>query len=146
MKSASVWRWARNAGMLFGWRCAIVVVGRARRGLGLATALATTRLISAQLFDLAPTDPLTITSATLLLLAVATLAGYLPARKAAQTDPMLGLFCGMNIKRTTCDLNARRISYALTGKYPKSEMGRLGQGYNLGANATEERNRIAFDI
>ena len=60
-------------------------------GLGLATALATTRLISAQLFDLAPTDPLTITAATLLLLAVATLAGYLPARKAAQTDPMLAL-------------------------------------------------------
>jgi predicted permease len=60
-------------------------------GIGLATALATTRLISAQLFGLAPTDPLTITLATLLLLAVATLAGYLPARKAAQTDPMLAL-------------------------------------------------------
>jgi len=60
-------------------------------GIGLATALATTRLISAQLFGLAPTDPLTITAATLLLLAVATLAGYLPARKAAQTDPMLAL-------------------------------------------------------
>ena len=60
-------------------------------GIGLATALATTRLISAQLFGLAPTDPLTITLATLLLLAVATLAGYLPARMAAQTDPMLAL-------------------------------------------------------
>jgi predicted permease len=60
-------------------------------GIGLATALATTRLISAQLFGLAPTDPLTITLATLLLLGVATLAGYLPARKAAQTDPMLAL-------------------------------------------------------
>ena len=60
-------------------------------GIGLATALATTRLISAQLFGLAPTDPLTITAATLLLLAVATLAGYLPARKAAQTDPMQAL-------------------------------------------------------
>jgi ABC-type antimicrobial peptide transport system permease subunit len=60
-------------------------------GIGLAMALATTRLISAQLFGLAPTDPLTITLATLLLLAVATLAGYLPARKAAQTDPMLAL-------------------------------------------------------
>jgi len=60
-------------------------------GIGLATALATTRLISAQLFGLAPTDPLTITLATLLLICVAALAGYLPARKAAQTDPMLAL-------------------------------------------------------
>jgi len=60
-------------------------------GIGLATALATTRLIYAQLFGLAPTDPLTITMATLLLVGVAALAGYLPARKAAQTDPMLAL-------------------------------------------------------
>ncbi|HZF40275.1 MAG TPA: ABC transporter permease, partial [Blastocatellia bacterium] len=60
-------------------------------GIGLATALATTRLISAQLFGLAPTDPLTITLATLLLIGVAALTGYLPARKAAQTDPMLAL-------------------------------------------------------
>jgi len=43
------------------------------------------------LFGLAPTDPLTITTATLLLVVVAALAGYLPARKAAQTDPMLAL-------------------------------------------------------
>jgi ABC-type antimicrobial peptide transport system permease subunit len=60
-------------------------------GIGLATALATTRLISSQLFGLAPNDPSTITAATLLLMGVATLAGYLPARKAAQTDPMLAL-------------------------------------------------------
>jgi predicted permease len=60
-------------------------------GVGLATALATTRLISSQLFGLAPTDPITITMAILLLLGVAALAGYLPARKAAQTDPMLVL-------------------------------------------------------
>jgi predicted permease len=57
-------------------------------GVGLATALAATRLISAQLFGLAPTDPLTIAMATLPLIGVAALAGYLPARKAAQTDPM----------------------------------------------------------
>jgi predicted permease len=60
-------------------------------GIGLATALATTRLISSQLFGLAPNDPATITAATLLLMGVATLASYLPARKAAQTDPMLAL-------------------------------------------------------
>jgi ABC-type antimicrobial peptide transport system permease subunit len=59
--------------------------------LGLATALATTRLISSQLFGLAPTDPLTIAAATLLLMGVAALASYLPARNAAQTDPISAL-------------------------------------------------------
>jgi ABC-type antimicrobial peptide transport system permease subunit len=59
--------------------------------VGLVTALGMARLISSQLFGLSPNDPLTITVATLLLIGVATLAGYLPARKAAQTDPMLAL-------------------------------------------------------
>jgi predicted permease len=74
--------------MILGESLLLVALGL---GVGLATALATTRLISAQLFGLAPNDPLTITMATLLLVGVAALAGYLPARKAAQTDPMLVL-------------------------------------------------------
>jgi ABC-type antimicrobial peptide transport system permease subunit len=57
-------------------------------GVGLAAAMATTRLVGALLFELSPTDPLTIALATLLMIVVAALAGYLPARRASRIDPM----------------------------------------------------------
>ncbi|HYV29875.1 MAG TPA: ABC transporter permease, partial [Candidatus Binatia bacterium] len=53
-------------------------------GIGLATALAMTGLISNRLFGITPNDPVTIALATLLLVAVAALASYLPARRAAR--------------------------------------------------------------
>jgi predicted permease len=59
--------------------------------IGLGAALATLKLIESLLFGLRPTDPLTLALATLLLLAVAALAGWLPARRAARVDPMLAL-------------------------------------------------------
>jgi len=65
-----------------------VVIGIA---MGLSAALATTRLISTLLFGLTPNDPLTIAVAALLLIGMAALAGYLPARKASQVDPMAAL-------------------------------------------------------
>jgi predicted permease len=58
---------------------------------GLGAALATTRLIESLLYGLTPNDPLTIGLASLLLLTVAALAGYLPARRAARVDPMVAL-------------------------------------------------------
>jgi ABC-type antimicrobial peptide transport system permease subunit len=61
--------------------------------IGLGAALATTRLISSLLFGLTPTDPLTIVVAALLMIAVAALAGYLPARKASRVDAMTALRC-----------------------------------------------------
>jgi predicted permease len=60
-------------------------------GIGLTAALGATRLVSTLLFGLTPTDPLTITLATLLLIGVAGLAGYLPARRASRVDPIVAL-------------------------------------------------------
>ncbi len=61
--------------------------------LGLGAALAATRFVASLLYGLAPNDPLTLAMAAGLLLTVAALAGYLPARRAAQVDPMIALRC-----------------------------------------------------
>jgi ABC-type antimicrobial peptide transport system permease subunit len=67
---------------------ALVLIGGT---VGLLVALYVTRFADRLLFGLEPTDPLTLAVASLLLLAVATLAGYLPARRAARVDPMVAL-------------------------------------------------------
>jgi predicted permease len=59
--------------------------------IGLGASLGATRLIASWLYGLKPNDPLTIALAGLLLLMVAGLAGYLPARRAARVDPMVAL-------------------------------------------------------
>jgi predicted permease len=59
--------------------------------IGLLAALATTRWLKSLLFGLQPYDPLTIGLAFLLLLALAALAAYLPARRAARVDPLIAL-------------------------------------------------------
>jgi len=59
--------------------------------IGLLASLAATRTASSLLFGLRPNDPPTIAAATLLLLVVAALAGYLPARRASRVDPMTAL-------------------------------------------------------
>jgi predicted permease len=59
--------------------------------IGLGAALATTRWLESLLFGLKPHDMLTIGLAALVLVAVATVAGYLPARRAARIDPWLAL-------------------------------------------------------
>jgi ABC-type antimicrobial peptide transport system permease subunit len=59
--------------------------------IGLGVALAVTRWAESLLFGLKPNDPLTIVLAALALLAVAGVAGYLPARRAARVDPLVAL-------------------------------------------------------
>ncbi|HEY2138810.1 MAG TPA: FtsX-like permease family protein, partial [Chthoniobacterales bacterium] len=59
--------------------------------IGVAGALALTRLIASLLFGVAATDPLTFIAIPLLLLFVALIACYLPARRAARLDPKIAL-------------------------------------------------------
>jgi predicted permease len=59
--------------------------------VGVLASLALTKTAASLLYELKPNDPLTITFATLLLAAIAALAGYLPARRASRVDPMVAL-------------------------------------------------------
>ena len=59
--------------------------------LGLPAALAASRFVASQLFDVRPTDALTINAAILSMLAVAAVAGYLSARRATRVDPLVAL-------------------------------------------------------
>jgi ABC-type antimicrobial peptide transport system permease subunit len=59
--------------------------------LGLASAVMLSRYIADLLYELSPTDPLAYASVSILLVAVALLASYLPARRAAGIDPIRAL-------------------------------------------------------
>ncbi|MGC1904941.1 MAG: ABC transporter permease [Candidatus Acidiferrum sp.] len=67
------------------WLAAIGVVG------GIVGSWILARALSGMLFGVQPTDPLTFACMVLILTAVACLAGYLPARRASQIDPMVAL-------------------------------------------------------
>ncbi len=60
-------------------------------GIGLILALAVTRVLQAQLFGIAATDPLTFFIVALGLLGVATLATLLPAMRATRVSPVVAL-------------------------------------------------------
>ena len=66
----------------------LVAVGAA---IGLAGALACTRVLQTMLFDLAPSDPVTYAGIIALLGAAAAVASWIPARRAARVDPVIAL-------------------------------------------------------
>jgi len=60
---------------------------------GLGGALAVTHLLDWMLFEVSPTDPLTLAAIMMLLSSVAMLACWLPARRATKVDPLVALRC-----------------------------------------------------
>ncbi len=58
---------------------------------GLAAAFALTRLMKSLLYEVSPADPVTYAAVSLALILAATLASYLPARKATRVDPLEAL-------------------------------------------------------
>jgi len=75
----------------------LLVVGRGARlcllgvAIGLASAIALTRLMGNLLFNISPTDPATLAGVGALLIVVALAACLIPARRAASVDPMRAL-------------------------------------------------------
>jgi predicted permease len=75
----------RKVLMLIGSRAVILIsVGMA---IGLAGSIALSRVIASQLWGIEPTDPATFTGVSLLLVAVALVASFVPARRAICVDP-----------------------------------------------------------
>jgi predicted permease len=76
-----------------------MVVGQGMRtilmgvAIGIAGSFALTRTVSSLLFGITATDPITFGGVTLLLIVVALLACYLPARHATKVDPVVALRC-----------------------------------------------------
>ena len=74
-----------------------MVLGEATRvvgagvAIGGAVALASSRLAASELYGLEPWDPLTLTTAIVMLCAVSLLAAFLPAQRASRTNPTAAL-------------------------------------------------------
>jgi putative ABC transport system permease protein len=60
-------------------------------GIGLAGSLALSRVIRSLLFEVGPSDPITLSMVSLLLVGISLFACYIPARRATRVDPMLAL-------------------------------------------------------
>jgi len=74
--------------LVIGQGLKLTLIGAA---IGLVAAFVVTRLIQSLLFGISATDPVSFAAATLLLVAIACFACYLPARSAARVDPMIAL-------------------------------------------------------
>jgi putative ABC transport system permease protein len=79
---------ARVLGMVLRQGLQLVLIGLA---IGLAGALVLTRVLTTLLFGIEPTDGLTFLAVSMVLVAAAALACFVPARRAASVDPMVAL-------------------------------------------------------
>jgi hypothetical protein len=59
--------------------------------IGIAAGAALVRLMGSMIYGVTPTDPLTFAAVTLLLMGIALLACYVPARRAMRVDPLVAL-------------------------------------------------------
>ena len=69
----------------------VVVVTATGVAIAIPVAIALSRVVRAQLYGVAPADPLSILLAALVLTAVALAAGYIPANRATQVNPIAAL-------------------------------------------------------
>jgi ABC-type antimicrobial peptide transport system permease subunit len=74
--------------LVVGYGARLLLVGLA---LGLVLALAFARFVRGFLYGLSPSDPVTYAGVALVLAAIALVASWLPARRAARVDPMIAL-------------------------------------------------------
>ena len=74
--------------LIVGQGMVLIAIGA---GIGLALALAATQVLKSLLFGVSATDPLTFASVIVVLVGVALLACYLPARRATKVDPLVAL-------------------------------------------------------
>jgi ABC-type antimicrobial peptide transport system permease subunit len=78
----------RVLGLVLGETLALVALGIA---CGLPAALAATRLLAGFLYGVKPADPMVLVASAGFLVFTATIAGYIPARRAARIDPVVAL-------------------------------------------------------
>jgi putative ABC transport system permease protein len=81
-QSGDILKWVMKRGM---------GLATAGAGVGLAGAIALTRLMNSLLFEVSAADPMTFAGATALLAAIAALACWIPARRATKVDPQVAL-------------------------------------------------------
>jgi ABC-type antimicrobial peptide transport system permease subunit len=74
--------------LVLGQALVLTAIGLA---LGLTGAFAASRLLESMLFEVKPNDPLTYIAVSVLLAITALAASYIPARRAANVDPLIAL-------------------------------------------------------